>query len=324
MDTETTQIFDYVKDETRELVQGGLSFMDILETIIMPRPSYMQPTLFRFVEYAYMETLYLEAGRHDYEVAPALAEKLLHTELRGVKQADVIFPFECIKLFIPSEFRLAALGLIGNPEWILVGRADSFVEEPSLGLSGYVCSMRAVCLSKGGTPQAISIPLFGGKNTSDIKSQEEIAVPDDIKDIVDGFGERSHNSDIKQFFSWLVNLVMYITSKETRKDNIATNKEWIALGDGRIDRLPAGRKKERLTRHRRSLDPGYRIHIGVDVAPLGSAREGSSPTVRTLVQGHWRNQVCGPQWQERKLIWIQPFWRGPEFAEATNPIRVLQ
>lgn len=33
---------------------------------------------------------------------------------------------------------------------------------------------------------------------------------------------------------------------------------------------------------------------------------------RSIVRGHWRNQVCGVGRSERKKIWIAPFWRGPE------------
>lgn len=40
--------------------------------------------------------------------------------------------------------------------------------------------------------------------------------------------------------------------------------------------------------------------------------ERSSPSVRHLVRGHFRNQVCGAGRADRKRIWIQPHWRGEE------------
>lgn len=40
--------------------------------------------------------------------------------------------------------------------------------------------------------------------------------------------------------------------------------------------------------------------------------EGKSPTVQFLVRGHYRNQPHGPQNSKRKIIWIQPHWKGPE------------
>lgn len=43
-----------------------------------------------------------------------------------------------------------------------------------------------------------------------------------------------------------------------------------------------------------------------------SRGERSSPSVRHLVRGHFRNQACGTERKERKRIWIHPHWRGEE------------
>ena len=41
---------------------------------------------------------------------------------------------------------------------------------------------------------------------------------------------------------------------------------------------------------------------------------GSAPSVQFIVRGHWRRQAHGPGHSQRKIIWIQPFWKGPEDA----------
>lgn len=33
-----------------------------------------------------------------------------------------------------------------------------------------------------------------------------------------------------------------------------------------------------------------------------------------VVRGHWRNQACGKRHSDRKLIWVKPFWKGPDSA----------
>lgn len=38
---------------------------------------------------------------------------------------------------------------------------------------------------------------------------------------------------------------------------------------------------------------------------------GGIPSVRTLVRGHWKKQPHGPQSSLRKVIWREPYWRGP-------------
>lgn len=45
----------------------------------------------------------------------------------------------------------------------------------------------------------------------------------------------------------------------------------------------------------------------------GVTRKG--PTVRFLVRGHWKFQPHGPDWSLRKLIKIDPYWKGPEEAK---------
>lgn len=49
---------------------------------------------------------------------------------------------------------------------------------------------------------------------------------------------------------------------------------------------------------------------------LGKARKGGKLTVQFVVRGHRRWQACGPKHSERKLIWINPFWKGPEEGRA--------
>lgn len=47
-------------------------------------------------------------------------------------------------------------------------------------------------------------------------------------------------------------------------------------------------------------------------------RGGSSPTVQSLIRGHWKRQPHGPGLSERKWIHVEPYWRGPE----TGPVLV--
>ena len=40
--------------------------------------------------------------------------------------------------------------------------------------------------------------------------------------------------------------------------------------------------------------------------------------MRLLVRGHWKNQAHGPGMTLRKLIHVEPYWRGPEMAELVD------
>jgi hypothetical protein len=39
-----------------------------------------------------------------------------------------------------------------------------------------------------------------------------------------------------------------------------------------------------------------------------------APTIQWIVRGHWRNQPHGKDRAERRRIWIQPYWKGPDDA----------
>lgn len=50
---------------------------------------------------------------------------------------------------------------------------------------------------------------------------------------------------------------------------------------------------------------------------------GPSPSVQTLVRGHWKRQACGPGLLKRKWINIEPYWRGPEDAPIAVRSHIL-
>ena len=45
---------------------------------------------------------------------------------------------------------------------------------------------------------------------------------------------------------------------------------------------------------------------------------------RFIVQGHWRNQAYGEQRKERKLIFIEPYWKGPKYSDVVNNPHLLR
>ena len=50
------------------------------------------------------------------------------------------------------------------------------------------------------------------------------------------------------------------------------------------------------------------------VRAYSQGRTHASPSVQCLVRGHWKQQACGKGGSERKNIFVEPYWRGPEDA----------
>jgi len=66
----------------------------------------------------------------------------------------------------------------------------------------------------------------------------------------------------------------------------------------------------------RSIIIGRPLSIDVTEAVRADARSGAhtAPSVQTLVRGHIKRQVVGVGRTGRKVVWIEPYWRGPEDA----------
>lgn len=271
------------------------------------------------IEFSWVLAKYQLSGCKDYEVSLGLAERLAATDLRGIQQNELRLPFEAIKIFIPKGFRPEFIVNQGCPLWVAVYIDRSIQQEYGIRTLRVGAMCDDLNTIKGGHVGLFDAPLSELKLPwSQQKGRIRLFEEKGIKTTWEG-----NDPSQDALIHWLANVVLYITMSGARGDAQPTNQEWLDL-TARLSKMHGGPKKERLKERRRSLDPGYKIFLGRDVLPLGPAREGTSPTVRTLVQGHWRNQACGPKFSERKLIWIEPFWRGPDLAEATNPIRVLQ
>jgi hypothetical protein len=65
---------------------------------------------------------------------------------------------------------------------------------------------------------------------------------------------------------------------------------------------------------------GKEIKLGAEVLDAARTQTGSRKgwklAKKYMVRGHWRNQACGRNLQDRKLRWIEPYWKGPENAKA--------
>ena len=129
-------------------------------------------------------------------------------------------------------------------------------------------------------------------------------------------------SRIKKIFDFVLNCLLYITGadcdvKYVDRSIDLKRKFDNAKSDGK-------RKKWQRMIHNAGL-PRYMVGNSIILSRIEreayeSIRNGQSGkhTVRTIVQGHWRNQACGEGRALRRATWIKPFWRGPEFGELIS------
>lgn len=62
------------------------------------------------------------------------------------------------------------------------------------------------------------------------------------------------------------------------------------------------------------------VYVGgrVPVYDRDGSRSGIAVESRVRVQGHWKSQTHGKAMSLRKITHIEPYWRGPDMAEAVN------
>ncbi len=62
------------------------------------------------------------------------------------------------------------------------------------------------------------------------------------------------------------------------------------------------------------LTRNVRADVRSAVREYANGRSSGTPSVQVMVRGHWKSQPHGPARSERKLIHVEPYWRGPEDA----------
>jgi hypothetical protein len=93
---------------------------------------------------------------------------------------------------------------------------------------------------------------------------------------------------------------------------------YVTAVDRAIEERPAAATKKRNGSDRtrpRVHDVGRSVKIDptlVKYARVGAREIALQIKHRFIVRGHYRNQAYGPGHQDHKMIWIEPYWKGPE------------
>ncbi len=127
------------------------------------------------------------------------------------------------------------------------------------------------------------------------------------------------------FFRILLNTILYLGSNEpSLLNHLSPHARHMAGVEGMKSTLKRRKRLKEIARESR-LDF---TEVGWNAPPIivqkpGVSEEGTSEAlsarhVRFIVRGHWRNQPHGLNSSERRLVWIKPYYKGPEMAELIN------
>ncbi len=127
------------------------------------------------------------------------------------------------------------------------------------------------------------------------------------------------------FYRIVLNAVLYLSSNQAELTAMESQRREIEARAKELASPPKRRKLLQTTGRYTALD--YQ-EVGASVGPIviqkgeadGSTGNagGGKPLVRFMVRGHWRRQPHGQESQERKLIWIRPYYKGSDIAATIN------
>lgn len=121
------------------------------------------------------------------------------------------------------------------------------------------------------------------------------------------------------FFRSVINTVLYLgTSNPDLVEQLSPHPEMelqLARATSRGKRKDIKRKMKKVS-HTNYIVVGRYIPRLLPDDEQESQQKRRELNVRFIVRGHWRNQPCGPENSLRRMVWIQPYYKGPEISQV--------
>lgn len=289
----------------------------------------------RVIRYGVYVYHFEREGRRTYRVSDGLATKLNHTILKGLKCSDIRLPYEALYIERPKEdlgFRIwnemsgwhefEGAYLCMGPTY--VPPFDKLNQDEVHLIREEVRSLHVLMTGgpKGDILMDDAVLNFTIKlpDDADLETQVKETQLTDLYSVGGDYWE--------EILRWLINVMIYATWNDCERDHLWVDPEaqklWEKLKKakgkkaGKIQKQLNGRKQDRY------YLLGKSIKINRTVLREGKGTGSRGPvTVQSRVAGHWKKQAHGPGRKERKLIWIDPYWRGPEDSPVHEAVHVL-
>lgn len=242
------------------------------------------------------------AGGRIYRISAGLAQRLLQTRIDVTTEA-LQLPFRSLMLVFDDDDSLAAFH-----------QDRPFGRSP---LRGAVSSILFDARTDAGRCLlATSIHTNGSRAYGMMERSmryREGTLEGMISTQWEGANDSLLRTSGKDFHRLILNSILYISSQSSR---IAVPRRNASAPD------PLTRSVRAFMPTGEGLTPLSRGARGI---PSSKDRLRGRPVdVRQIVSGHWKYQAYGTRLSERKLVWIEPYWRGPDFAEVVNRPKLVR
>ena len=298
----------------------------------------------------YLQYLIFLSGNKIYDLHPNLIHKLNATNIRAVPSEFLRLPFNSIHMKIPkgtiSFFNND--GKIIDAEEILISEIPAHThkaENDYMALkflvrnSPYFCyftiqlSEKEVheCVDK--TIDSIVEKLGNREGLEDrIKTVTEDAYIEEehkeeiIKDIVNNekFTIDKQNQ-LRRIFEFIMKCILYINGANADVYWYDENS-YLEAKMARVKSPKKLKKIKSMMRKSGIFRVGHRITLSREERLMyENIRTGKwKVTTKFIVQGHYRSQPYGEGRQKRKIIFIEPFYKGEDFSEIINKEHIVK
>lgn len=264
-----------------------------------------------------METVatanFLIFGSKTFFFSRALTERLANFELNAPSSA-LLVPFKSFVFVYDDPVSRAALASIGPGHLAGEGAITTWISVFDGGDNIHL-GLLMICQHESHAKALASriLKITPDNTIEDALRTEWTADKEDDND--DQFIKNS------LFIRIALNSILYLNSSNPE---ISTQMKATDIIPIKRNSSPSkARQHARYVAKRYSALTYVRVGDSVHSLDIEARSRGIVHAERILVRGHWRNQAHGQGRSERKLIAIEPYWRGPEMAEVvTRPYKV--
>ncbi|MFN3351988.1 MAG: hypothetical protein ACK4Z5_00150 [Brevundimonas sp.] len=308
--------------------RDGVTRADFVEHVAKRHPNYGRMQGVLEYEIAALTNFIAFGGRTFYWTA-GLIERLAHTEL-NVQAELVLPPFRsCLFVFDDDVSRGALQALNGRPGDPTPGPPiNVFLSYLPCDAGGFTLALLIFNADDKSSAMMVKrqLHLVDGQRVEDALRTDWAAVSADLAENPHGDDSRFYQEGLR-FFRIVVNAILYLSSSapdvsaELRAHDLlpepqprmnSKERKRLAYKAGKSSRLPYI-----------LVGGGVRAMVDGDVGRSDGVRRVTNHS-RYLVSGHWRSQPHGPGRQQRKLVHIEPYFRGPEMADLVARPYVVQ
>ena len=307
------EVYNEIKNKTNGEI---ISIVDFSRNVDGDKP-ILERVPVTAVSELYTDYLFWLSGDKSYEIHENLFRRMINTSLHNVPTELFKLPFNALVLMFPKKIitfhfpeekfvshAIVAYGVDGQLR-ILVRSDDEILQDTDM-------SFFNIKLTEPEVHQCVAKSVDAMMN----QEIEENGITHTKK--IDDFSR----NEMKEFFEVIMKCILYI---------VGSDADVVWRGDyakekirEKLTRIKSKTKKaylmDLLKNQHGVYKVGYKIVLSREEQYHydGVAKGLWKLSHRFMVQGHFRNQPFGEGNKQRRLIFIAPFWKGPDWATLIN------